>query len=259
MYHILIFLVALIVLYFIYRRYNKPSVTQTLVISSRPLIEPEEEPDIIYINEPADIEYYVRESTLPQPIEQPIETPITLEIQADSQNVHDSYVVRQTRDLYAKRRISTVISGESLIEWIRRNRLADVLDQIRQRNAQVMSLHNETEMDVLMNVYDYCKGNDDYLNELAYQIKECLNEDGLIYCPTGVVTRLLSTKTLLEPEKGLKTRDMIRQELMNVVSKRIEETDTRESIMDKLQEDYRGIYDRNQIEALVADWIDHVV
>lgn len=256
--------VILLVLASLVSKLHPPPPQQRLVIGVKSVVE---EPDDVIVTEQADITYWLerKQSTLPPTKDDtttPTEPLIVLEVPTDSQNVHDSYVVNGTKDLYLQGgsgRGNPERYDLTLVEWIRERKLDPIVDMIRKRNATITSLNNDDEVTVLIHVFRYARSDDRLLDELEYQIRDCKdpNYNGIV-CPTGVVTRLISVKSFLEPDRSLRSKGLIRQELMQVVS-HMESRPSKEAILSHLAQEYIGVLNRAQLDEMTSDWIEHVI
>lgn len=163
------------------------------------VIPSQSSPEEVVVFEPEDIVYY----------DPPLE-----EIPFDSQNVHDTNIVKSTAINMANLKDSG-LAGIPFAKFIDTLDVhtRDIITQIRSRNATVITL-GKTEYEVLLQVYESCRGEQLLLDELVFQIKDCIENDRLV-CATGVVTRLLSTSIIKNPEQGLVTETIIREIILS--------------------------------------------
>jgi hypothetical protein len=215
---------------------------------------------------------------------------IANEIIVGSQTVHDSTVQSTIRNIYkneveAKSNDSLELDKsvqrdimnfmrQSDLPYDQYDKVETALLEIQKRNAPIHNLDGEKEGSLVARIWAGANENvkRQLLNELVDANKDY--DGGGIYCPTGVVTRVLQATQIENPEAMPRTRDNLRQEMMNTAARvrnELEQTeefkamgDTKQSetlksrLMETYQKDYDGIVSKDIIEAETKEWIDAV-
>ena len=196
---------------------------------------------------------------------------------ADNQNVHDSFVQKSIRKIFSEVSdtwgdIDTCIR-EILQETGGDPEIKKVLDKIKNRNSNIVNLGDKNESQILVNTWEKAKNNDNIKRFLITQLRDSI-ENNSVVCPTGIVTRLGAALQVETPENFPKTRDNIVEEMMYTAAKLQntlekdphytnlsdnEQTDKFKSdLMNKYSNDYSGILTTDEINEIVAPWINHV-
>lgn len=212
-------------------------------------------------------------------------------IRTDSQNVHDTTVQDTTSALF-----KSIVKDDALIiddddaidktpvdilyfaaksDMTKNNveQVRFVLDQIRKRDAAVYNLDGQTETQVLHQVWD--SGNENVRRQLLNELVECkMPSCDSIYCPTGVVTRIMNAVAIENPDKMARTSDTLRMEMMNTavqvrdslnndtVYKALSEDEQLSQFKQKLEttciEKYNGVVSTAIVKKELDSWIDYV-
>lgn len=188
--------------------------------------------------------------------------------EVDKQNTHDSIVQRVIRDGYSGVEKGDLGSFNKISKDIKRasrnnQKVGQVLDRIKSRNANITNLSGDSEKQVLVNIWEQVKDNPDSVKFFISNLKDCVeNED--VVCPTGVVTRIVSTVYLDTPEQFPRTKEIIKQEMLQTAAKlrndnpEEEHDHFKQTLLNKYNSDYQGILTEKEIIKEVNDWIDHV-
>ncbi len=200
----------------------------------------------------------------------------------DSQNVHDRVVQNTIKHKF--KLINEKVPSESknekdiiseIIKYSKQDptkyaKIPDILNQISSRSASVQNI-NSNEMEVLEKTWISSKElqKDQILNELL----DCIEKDRLV-CPTGVVSRIINSDVVLNPEKASKTIENLREEMMNTAAKvrsDLEEqsefknkTDNeqseffKENLIKKYEENYKDIIDMDIVKGEYEKWINEI-
>jgi hypothetical protein len=197
------------------------------------------------------------------------------QIRADSQNIHDTTVQDTIKSEYNKikeenegstRCIDDEIIGRaSTIQ--EQDKVRKIINMIKTRNGYVSNI-NAREYDVL---HDTWNSSDELQKEQV--VKELVDsltieDDTKIYCPTGVVSRIISSKFITDPENFPKPSSVYRQEMIDKASKvsidyyknenEEQESGYKELLLKTLEQDYSGILSKEQIYEYTKDWIDSI-
>lgn len=207
-----------------------------------------------------------------------------------SQTVHDTTVQSTIRNIYKTEVEATGKELHTLDQSVQRDivnfmrqsdlpqdkyeKVETALLEIQKRNASIYNLDGETEGSLVARVW--AGGNENVkrqlLNELVDSNKDY--EGGGIYCPTGVVTRVLQATQIEHPEAMPRTRENLREEMMNTAARvrnELEQTDDfkalgdtaqsealKSRLMETYHKEYDGIVDKDIIETETKEWIDAV-
>ena len=207
----------------------------------------------------------------------------------NSQNVHDSTVQDTIKVKYTKLKkedvnvnnvnvnvnnvneIKDYIKKNKLINKFKSDRLIFILNEINTRNSKISNLGDASELDILNLVWKKEKWREQIINELL----DCYNgEYNNIVCPTGVVTRLLNTDVVLNPETTPRTIEMLRTEMLNIAAQvrnkcemdanYLKETEEeqdkylKERIKEKMNETYNGILSSEVIQKELDSWLENL-
>ena len=235
-------------------------------------------PDIEYYNQYEEYQKRLQEYNLPQLVQ--IQQPQLVQIQQpeqiqnfniDNQNVHNSTIQKIIKKKYntLDNEINVTNVTNEINKWD--PSIMNIVRQIEKRNSPISNLNGETEMDILTKVWLNTK-DDNEKNAIIIELKESLNSDGNIYCPTGVATRLVNATYINNPEEMPKTKSMIHNEMMNTASamrdslekddnfKGINEDEQidlfKDSLINKYKKDYSEILTDTEIKDMTSEWID---
>lgn len=288
---ILIILVLIVIITISYLIYSYYKERYTVIKAPKKMIELKpsaslfkESPVENVLFEPVDIIYYQDQ---PQNLIDYINfdlTEGTVDIpNVDSQNIHDTIVQNGIRKIWSTFFGDTPVNNDpahikSTFKEIKKaagddTDVISVLDTIKKRNDKIVNLGDTDEMNVLVNVWDYIKDNVESKSFLLENLKEAF-ENGKTVCPTGTVSRIVSTLALDEPERFPKTKEIIHNEMMNTAAKMRSDllTDNtfvdlsedqqtsqfKDSLISKFTDDYSGILTPENIHVYTKDWIDYV-
>jgi hypothetical protein len=199
-----------------------------------------------------------------------------MEFFADNENVHNNTIQKNIKQRYTTLDsidITNDISNK-ISEWTNADsKINDIVNQIKARNSTITNLNGDTEMEILTKVWNNASDNNER-DAIIAELKDSVNEQGKIYCPTGTSVRLVNATYINDPEKMPKTKGMIHAEMMNTASNtrdNLEKTseymtanDTekdeifKKTIIEKYETDYVGILSNNEIKEMTNEWIDLV-
>jgi hypothetical protein len=144
-----------------------------------------------------------------------------------------------------------------------------VLSQIAGRDASVYNLNGKKETQVLRQVWE--SGNENVRRQLINELVDCKKSADELYCPTGVVTRIVNATAIESPDKMARTTDVLRAEMMNTAARvrgelekdkvycALSDEAQSESLKKKLEETYadmyKGVLPEDVIQKELAGWI----
>ena len=137
-----------------------------------------------------------------------------------------------------------------------------VLSQLAERDASIYNLDGKTEMQVLDTIWQ--SGNELVRRQLLNELVDCKKDEGEIYCPTGVVTRLMNATAIEAPEKMARTTDTLRTEMMNIAIKvRDENAGASEDRLKELltatyKKTYDGVVSHELVQKELDTWLEHI-
>lgn len=175
----------------------------------------------------------------------------------DDQNVHDTMI---QDNLKTKFETQSIFSGASELNEIVEysgydNKVSGVLDKISNRNAHLDNF-KEDEVSIIKRVW--ANGDDNVRKELLLQLKDCEDSYGMLFCPTGVASRVVSALYINNPGDAPKSRDILNQEILHKYSVMYSRGMEKDEIVQKIIDEYDGVYSREKINGLISEWIDHI-
>ena len=192
---------------------------------------------------------------------------------ADNQNVHNNTIQKTIKQKYntLKKETGNVNVTEEINKWTKSDpHIIDIINQIQTRNSYISNLGMDSEMGVLTKVWINA-GNDNERNAIIDELRDSVDDNGKIYCPTGTTVRLVNSMWINNPEEMPKTKSMIHTEMMNTASSVRESLKIDESIpeheqtqlfkdtlIEKYKSDYSGILTETEIKDMTGEWIDLV-
>jgi hypothetical protein len=181
-------------------------------------------------------------------------------INTDVQNVHDNTIQKNIKGAYSEiLQTQQNFDKDEILGYVKdeakKEKISEILDKITKRNSYVTNL-NSNEVDVIKNVW--FNGNDNVKNQAILEILDCVDENNVLYCPTGVTSRIASALYINNPDKFPKTRELLNQEVITTFGKYFREIPDKELSKEKTINDYYKVYDRDTISSLVDEWIDYV-
>ena len=213
-------------------------------------------------------------------------------LNADSQNVHDTSVCKNTRKIFSTINIKKNVNGDKLINDILNyarkrekssndiKKIRKVLDKISERNAKITNINDATEIELVNAVWQEALVNPEptrsnILDMLLIQIADTFDESTRsVLCPTGFSTRISVALIVEEPALFPKTKELYDQEILTAASfirdeleedndyKKLSDSEQhdifKKELFNKLETDYMGMLSLSEIEEMVAPWIDHV-
>ncbi len=186
----------------------------------------------------------------------------------DQQNVHDTEVQKVIKEEYKKISDQTHTNRGNMINEIinhnpqRSNEIRDIISKINERNSTVYNLNRENEVTVLCKTWDSANElvKDDIINALLDSKKG----EQEIYCPTGVVSRIVESTLIENPEKMPKPRSLYKEEMLAKASllkdknPDMNKDQFKSLLLDTYQQDYNGVLNKDEIHTHTKDWIDYI-
>ncbi len=192
----------------------------------------------------------------------------------DKQNIHDSFVQKQSKNGYNQiekgneknirdlsYEIKKYIKDNKLYCGTKLQKILNIIDKIQRRNTYISNF-SDTEYNILCNTWN--SGNDNVKVQLLKQLEECLDSFGNLYCPTGVTTRIIESTYIENPESYPKPKNIINQEILHKTSalrKEYPDLSTNEFkvlLIEHLYKDYSELMTKNDISKNVSEWIEYI-
>jgi hypothetical protein len=176
----------------------------------------------------------------------------------DTQNVHDTLIQRQLKQDALQNLVTPTYTSVSLDDlYASDDKLKEIVQKIKNRNATLSGYNNKTEMEILHDTWQ--NGNDNVRNQLRNELKECI-ENGHLVCPTGTVSRILNSKYIETPEKIPKTKEMYHEDILNFSAKIRQDTPedkfSSEFLLDAIKKEYTPLLTEEEIDDFTKDWIN---
>ena len=253
-----------------------PLPTKVLVFKTKPSVF-SDRPGVDLVFEKDDMDYYTDQPRflldyLDFDIEnQEVEIPVV-----DNQNTHDSFVQKTIRNTYATAGLST--DGKNVVKEILKcvdndQDITKVLETIRNRKATISNLNDKKEMEILEEVWNTVKNDEDLKVYFITQLKDCYENYSTV-CPTGVVTRIVSVLSIKTPEKMPRTKELITEEMLNTASKlrnnlendevftklsdEEQQSSFKRQLISKYQDDYSDFMTSDEITDITSKWINEI-
>lgn len=183
--------------------------------------------------------------------------PYNLIYELDNQNVHDTFVQKDTQRIYTQAQNSITNHSEPDFSNVEPEVL-DIIHKIQKRNSYISNLESN-EYEILKNAWNQAEYNSNIKDNLILQLKDTLNEDNELYCPTGVATRIVSALAIENPDQMPKDRGTINTEVLAKFSK--VQTDNPHLDKNEIRQVVLQDYPKETVESvdyLINEWIDHV-
>ena len=183
--------------------------------------------------------------------------PQNLIYELDNQNVHDTFVQKDTQRIYNEFQREPLYVSEPDFSSLDPE-ILDIVHKIQKRNCYISNLDNN-EYSILTNTWNKAQYNSNIKDNLILQLKDSLNENNELYCPTGVVTRIVSSLAIENPEQMPKDRGTVNTEVLAKFSKLQSENENldKETIRELVLQDYPKETVKS-IDSLIDTWIDHI-
>lgn len=206
----------------------------------------------------------------------------------DAQTVHDTVVQKTVQRAYGN--VSTTKTNQNkdtlhkdILDWATAHgtdtqkkvvsRLQNVLVAIANRNAKIHNLHGDTEHQVVAAVWN--GGNENVKRQVVNELLDCQRANGEVYCPTGVVTRVVNATLIETPDDMPRTRATLRTELLELAAQTRRELEETDSVYNKASDDeqlkrfkdvlehrayeaYKNVLPKKDITAELSEWISDV-
>jgi hypothetical protein len=274
---IIVTLVVIIIIYF-YTRVSIIKVPRDVIVLKAKNSIYSSKPEVDLIFEKDDIAYYTEQPRflldyLDFDLEnEQVEVPII-----NNQNVHDSFVQKTVRSLHSGENLHNSGKNTAVKEILKTvgddSDIKKVLEKIESRNATITNLNNKKEIDILGEVWDKAKKDEDIKAYFLTQLGDCY-ENYSVVCPTGVVTRLVSSLAVKNPEKLPRTKENVNDEMLTTASKlrqKLEDDDRflelsdeeqveqfKTELLNKYSNDYSSFMTQEEINEMVDPWIDEI-
>lgn len=268
-------LVVVIIVFYFYTKVSIKVPKNVIVLRAKNSIY-SSKPQVDLLFEKDDIAYYTEQGRflldyLDFDLEnEEVEVPII-----DNQNVHDSFVQKTVRSLHSSENLHNSGKNTAVKEILKitgdNSDIKKVLEKIESRNATISNLNNKKEMDILQEVWDKAKQDEDIKAFFLTQLGDCY-ENFSVVCPTGVVSRIMTSLAIKNPEKLPRTKENVNSEMMITASKlreKLEDDDRflelsdgeqveqfKTKLLKKYYIDYSGLMTREEINKMVDPWID---
>ncbi len=175
-------------------------------------------------------------------------------VHEDAQNVHDTLVVNSCQNIY-KNIPKSIVNDHFFLEQFS-DKHRDILERIRDRNSFVTRM-NRGEWEVVKDVWTDSQAKPLVRDQYLKDLDDCLDEEGDLYCATGVVNRIISSSNIEEPEKMPKTKELYNQEIMNKFSLLMKES-TKEEARKQINKEYEGILAEQKLNEIIDEWYEFV-
>lgn len=189
-------------------------------------------------------------------------------IRDDTQSVHDTIIQNQIKQEYNNHVLDGGSNGhdgtlEEIIKYNpeKSNDISAIIQQIQVRNSNVYNIKDD-EINVLKKVWS--NGNDNVKAQVIKELLDCKQERGGIYCPTGVVTRIIQSNFIENPENMPKTPNMFKKEMLNKASilkdKNPDMSDESFTtlLLNEYKSDYKDILTEPEIKTITDEWINYI-
>lgn len=179
----------------------------------------------------------------------------------DTQNVHDTSIQNNLKKKYETYSMTAKGYEDVEQEIMRMTKDKDVhkaLKRIYNRNSTLTNFEGETESAILEKTWR--AGNLLVKEQIIKELKDCLSTEGVLYCPTGVASRIVSASYIENPENFPKDRASLNTEILMKCSLIKQENPdiSKQDLTELIIDDYAGIYDKEFITTTLQPWIDHV-
>lgn len=195
-----------------------------------------------------------------------------INVPIDTQNIHDTQVQSKITEEYTKlkdnqeNQQNKPVLDNSIIERAKteedQRKIRTIIDNIKHRNAFVSNI-NEKEYDTLHRTWN--ASNELQKDQIINELLDSQNGDRL-YCPTGVVSRIISSQFITDPDNYPKPASIYKQEMIDKASsvykdycKEVDpDKSYKEHLMQVLKEDYLDILSEDEIINCTKEWIDSI-
>ena len=217
-----------------------------------------------------------------------------MRVDTNSQNVHDIAVQDTTKRLFSDSGpgvLDALFNPNAaldvpveIIEFAQRsdfpkhkiNDVRFVVAEIYKRDAQVSNV-GKKESEVLSQVWQ--GGNPNVRRQVLNELLDCKKQDPwdespTIYCPTGVVTRIVAASAIETPEKMARTKEVLRKEMLETAAKVRADLERdpafgilapleqsaklKETLEDTYDRAYDGVVSKDVVRGEMNEWIDAI-
>jgi hypothetical protein len=195
------------------------------------------------------------------------------EVHREQQTTHDQIAQTTARErylaTYAHRNVyltdmelkeQVMASAPAFIRQDKLPVLQRVIDALAQRKAVLYNLADDNEWLVLGKLWTYAP-DENTKNNILLELADCLDEGGSLFCPTGIVMRLLSTMFCWKPEESPITTDVWRAEWLAKAAiwrkewdEELPDSELSQLIKERLYKEYDGIVSNEKINVEVDTW-----
>ena len=184
------------------------------------------------------------------------------QINIENQNVHDNKIQRSLRKEFEKIN-KTDIKHENILQDIVQNspeiykdNVEKILNHIKKTNTEMVGYNDETIIDIIKKVYSNLQTQDE-IDFFYNNLNDCIDENNKIICSTGIVSRILSTRFLNNPDKFPKSENYIFQEMLNKASniRKDEEDDDifKKKFREEIEKSYSDILTEKEIDEKITE------
>lgn len=199
---------------------------------------------VIYDFEPLEFEYLNNQDNL------------------ENQNVHDNKIQRSLRKEFEKIN-TTDIKDDNILQNILQNspdiykdNVEKILNHIKKTNTEMVGYNDETIVDIMKKVYSNLQTHDE-IDFFYNNLNDCIDENNKVICSTGIVSRILSTRFLNNPDKFPKSENYIFQEMLNKASniRKDEEDDDifKKKFREEIKKSYSDILTEKEIDEKITE------
>lgn len=173
-------------------------------------------------------------------------------VKNDSQNIHDTAVMNCCKNIYKNTDKSYTDDYFFLDQF--KDKHKNILEKIQKRDSYITNM-KEREWIIVKNTWNSASplAKKEFINNL----EDCLEDGDNLYCPTGVVNRIVSSLYIENPESMPKTKEIFNTEILNRFSILMIENSkqrTRQIIL----EEYRNILDKDKLENIIDEWYEYI-
>jgi hypothetical protein len=186
------------------------------------------------------------------------------EVIEDKQNVHDTSVQNNLKNKYKEYNKDLNYSTNSvniqreIMNYTRDPRVIEAIRQISRRNCSLTNFDDEKELKILENTWK--SGNNLVKEQIIKELRDCIDSNGQLYCPTGVASRIVSAKYIEEPEKFPVDKNTLNTEILSkaYIIKKDNPEISKEELTEIITQDYSSVHDKEFIISVMSPWIDHL-
>ncbi len=183
-----------------------------------------------------------------------VEIPEQYLMTEDLQNVHDTLVVNSCQNTY-KNIPKSIVDDNFFLEQFDDTH-KDILLRIKDRNCFVTRM-NKGEWEIVKDIWTDSSAKPLVRDQFIKDLDDCIDENGDLYCATGVVNRIISSSNIEEPEKMPKTKELFNIEIMNrfsVLTKDLTKEESKEQII----KEYKDVLTEEKLKEVIDEWYEFI-